>query len=78
MGRESEHPISKSLSWVAGGNEGDAGGQMGCWRTGEMPVDRGDAVGQRRSWQTGGMLTDSWGAGGQVGEPSHHPPKAGG
>ena len=32
----------------------DAGGRVGCWRTGEMPVD-------------GEMLLDSGEAGGQVG-----------
>ena len=55
----------------------DAGRQGGRQRTGEMLVDRGDAGRQVGCWQTE-MLGDSCSADGQVGEPSHHPPRAGG
>ena len=58
-------------------DRGDAGEQVGCWQTGEMLVDRWDAGRQVGCWQTE-MLGDSCSADGQVGEPSHHPPRAGG
>ena len=49
MGGESEHPISKSLSCVAGGDGGDAGGQ-GMLADRWDAADSGDAGGQGRCW----------------------------